>query len=69
MAPVYNYCGLTVGLIVHGLSNAERKQAYLSDITYGTNNELGFDYLRDNMVIAAENMVQRGFALCHHRRG
>jgi preprotein translocase subunit SecA len=48
-----------VGLIVHGLSNAERKQAYLSDITYGTNNELGFDYLRDNMVIAAENMVQR----------
>ena len=59
MAPVYNYCGLTVGLIVHGLSNAERKQAYLSDITYGTNNELGFDYLRDNMVIAAENMVQR----------
>jgi preprotein translocase subunit SecA len=59
MAPVYNYCGLTVGLIVHGLSYMERKMAYASDIAYGTNNELGFDYLRDNMVSLAENMVQR----------
>lgn len=59
MAPIYNYCGLSVGLIVHGLSYMERKTAYACDITYGTNNELGFDYLRDNMVAAAENMVQR----------
>lgn len=59
MAPVYEMCGLSVGLIVHGLSYEERRSAYASDITYGTNNEFGFDYLRDNMVIAAENMVQR----------
>ncbi len=59
MGPIYEYCGLTVGLIVHGLSYAERKAAYLSDIIYATNNELGFDYLRDNMVLAVENMVQR----------
>lgn len=59
MAPIYNYCGLSVGLIVHGLTYMERKMAYLSDITYATNNELGFDYLRDNMVALAENMVQR----------
>ncbi|MGI6434141.1 MAG: preprotein translocase subunit SecA [Syntrophomonadaceae bacterium] len=59
MSPIYQYCGLCVGLIVHGLNYTERKMAYLSDITYATNNELGFDYLRDNMVPAAENMVQR----------
>ncbi|MDR1616932.1 MAG: preprotein translocase subunit SecA [Syntrophomonadaceae bacterium] len=59
MAPVYEFCGLTVGLIVHGLDYAARKAAYASDITYATNNELGFDYLRDNMVINAERMVQR----------
>ncbi|NLG32294.1 MAG: DEAD/DEAH box helicase, partial [Syntrophomonadaceae bacterium] len=59
MKPVYEYCGLSVGLIVHGLGYQERKQAYASDITYGTNNEFGFDYLRDNMVISKEHMVQR----------
>ena len=54
--------GLSVGLIVHDLDNAARKQAYAADITYGTNNELGFDYLRDNMVTYKENKVQRGHA-------
>ncbi|HNX29395.1 MAG TPA: preprotein translocase subunit SecA [Syntrophomonadaceae bacterium] len=59
MGPVYEFCGLTVGLIVHGLSNEERKAAYLCDITYATNNELGFDYLRDNMVVINSHKVQR----------
>jgi len=59
MGKIYNFLGLSVGLIVHGLSNAERKKAYNCDIVYGTNNELGFDYLRDNMVIYKEDMVQR----------
>ena len=59
MRPVYEFCGLSVGLIVHDLSYPERKAAYACDVTYGTNNELGFDYLRDNMVVAADNMVQR----------
>ncbi|HPF44020.1 MAG TPA: preprotein translocase subunit SecA [Syntrophomonadaceae bacterium] len=59
MGPVFEFCGLTVGLIVHGLSNAERKAAYECDITYATNNELGFDYLRDNMVVINTNKVQR----------
>ena len=59
MGPVYEYCGLSVGLIVHGLDYDERREAYSCDITYGTNNEFGFDYLRDNMVIASEHMVQR----------
>ncbi len=59
MGPVYEFCGLSVGLIVHDLSYIQRKAAYACDITYGTNNELGFDYLRDNMVVAADNMVQR----------
>ncbi len=59
MRPVYEMCGLTVGLIVHGLSYDERRAAYHCDITYATNNELGFDYLCDNMVVVAENMVQR----------
>ncbi|MEN6390262.1 MAG: preprotein translocase subunit SecA [Syntrophomonas sp.] len=59
MRPVYEMCGLTVGLIVHGLTYEDRKAAYACDITYGTNNELGFDYLRDNMVVSYENMVQR----------
>ncbi len=57
---VYNYLGLSVGLIVHGLTEEERRAAYASDITYGTNNEFGFDYLRDNMVIYKEKRVQRG---------
>lgn len=59
MGKVYNFLGLSVGLIVHGLDSEDRKKAYNSDITYGTNNEFGFDYLRDNMVIYKENMVQR----------
>ena len=60
MGKVYRFLGLSVGLIVHGLSNEERRKAYAADITYGTNNELGFDYLRDNMVLYKENKVQRG---------
>ncbi|MDD4802944.1 MAG: preprotein translocase subunit SecA [Syntrophomonas sp.] len=65
MRPVYEFLGLSVGLIVHDLSYAERKAAYACDLTYATNNELGFDYLRDNMVVAADNMVQRplGYAI------
>ncbi len=62
MGKVYRYLGLSVGLIVHGLSKEERRAAYAADITYGTNNELGFDYLRDNMVLYKEDLVQRG----HH---
>ena len=60
MGKVHRFMGLSVGLIVHGLSNEERQAAYNADITYGTNNEMGFDYLRDNMAIYKENMVQRG---------
>ena len=59
MGKVYRYLGLTVGLIVHDLSNEERRASYHSDITYGTNNEYGFDYLRDNMVDRKSKMVQR----------
>ena len=59
MGKIYNFLGLSVGLIVHGLDSAQRRKAYACDITYGTNNELGFDYLRDNMVIYKEDMVQR----------
>ena len=60
MGKVYRFMGLSVGLIVHDLTNAERKEAYSADITYGTNNEMGFDYLRDNMVPYKEQKVQRG---------
>lgn len=60
MGKVYRYLGLSVGLIVHGLDNKQRRDAYACDITYGTNNEFGFDYLRDNMVIHKSDMVQRG---------
>jgi len=59
MGQIYEFLGLTCGVIIHGLSNEERKAAYASDITYGTNNEFGFDYLRDNMVVYAERRVQR----------
>lgn len=59
MGQLYNFLGLSVGLIVHGLDFNQRKDAYNADITYGTNNEYGFDYLRDNMVMRPENMVQR----------
>src|SRR3954471_19418563 len=60
MGQIYNFLGLTVGTIVHGLEDPERKAAYACDVTYGTNNELGFDYLRDNMKYRLEDMVQRG---------
>ena len=62
MSRVYGFMGLTTGLVVHGISHEEKKQAYAADITYGTNNEYGFDYLRDNMVTYKEHMVQRGHA-------
>ncbi|MBE6556345.1 MAG: preprotein translocase subunit SecA [Ruminococcaceae bacterium] len=62
MGRVYEFMGLSTGLVVHGISPEDKKRAYESDITYGTNNEFGFDYLRDNMVVYKENMVQRG----HH---
>lgn len=60
MGKLYNFLGLTVGLIVYGLTKEEKQKAYNSDITYCTNNELGFDYLRDNMVTKKEDLVQRG---------
>ena len=59
MGPVYNFLGLTVGVIVHGLTDEERQQAYGADVTYGTNNEFGFDYLRDNMKFDLKEYVQR----------
>ncbi len=62
MGRVYEFMGLSTGLVVHGQTSAEKHAAYAADITYGTNNEFGFDYLRDNMVIYREQMVQRG----HH---
>lgn len=64
MRPVYSYLGVTVGSIISGMDNDARKKAYNCDITYGTNNELGFDYLRDNMQIDPSQKVQRGFAFC-----
>ena len=60
MGKVYRFLGLSVGLIVHGLDGNERRAAYAADITYGTNNEMGFDYLRDNMALYKNDMVQRG---------
>ena len=60
MGKIYRFLGLSVGLIIHDLNNEQRRAAYACDITYGTNNELGFDYLRDNMVIFQRDMVQRG---------
>ncbi|MFY8144217.1 MAG: preprotein translocase subunit SecA, partial [Caulobacter sp.] len=60
MGQVYNFLGLSYGVIVNGLSQGERQRAYRSDITYGTNNEFGFDYLRDNLVYSVDEMVQRG---------
>ncbi len=62
MGQLYGFLGLSTGVIVHGISNDERREAYACDITYGTNNEFGFDYLRDNMAFASEELVQRG----HH---
>jgi preprotein translocase subunit SecA len=60
MGQIYGFLGLSVGIIVHGLDDEQRKKAYDCDVTYGTNNELGFDYLRDNMKYRMEDMVQRG---------
>ena len=62
MGKVYRFLGLSVGLIIHDLNADQRREAYAADITYGTNNEMGFDYLRDNMAVRKENQVQRG----HH---
>jgi preprotein translocase subunit SecA len=62
MGQIYRFLGMSVGVIVHGLDDAERKAAYAADITYGTNNEFGFDYLRDNMKYALDAMAQRGHA-------
>ncbi len=62
MGKVYGFLGLKTGLIVHGQTPSEKREAYAADITYATNNELGFDYLRDNMVVYKERMVQRGHA-------
>ena len=61
MGRIYNFLGLSVGCIVHGLTDDERRQAYAADVTYGTNNEFGFDYLRDNMKFRLDHMVQRPF--------
>ena len=59
MGRIYRFLGMTVGVIVHGLNDVERREAYQADITYGTNNEYGFDFLRDNMKFTLETMVQR----------
>src|SRR3989338_4512865 len=64
MGPIYNLLGLSVGVIVHGLTDPERQVAYRSDITYGTNNEFGFDYLRDNMKFRIEDLAQRELHFC-----
>ena len=64
MGQVYKFLGLSVGLIVHDLNYEQRRRAYAADVTYGTNNEFGFDYLRDNMVISKEQMVQRPLHYC-----
>jgi len=61
MGPIYNFLGMEVGVVVHGMDDAERRAAYHADITYGTNNEFGFDYLRDNMKFNIEDFVQRDF--------
>lgn len=59
MKPLYEFCGLSVGVVIHGVEGQDRRDAYLADITYGTNNEFGFDYLRDNMAQREEDLVQR----------
>lgn len=64
MGRIYKFLGLSVGLIVHDLDYPERKAAYQADVTYGTNNEFGFDYLRDNMVVDLDQMVQRELNYC-----
>ncbi len=69
MAPVYRFLGLEVGVIKSSQSVEEKRAAYAADITYGTNNEFGFDYLRDNLSFRLEDRVQRASELCHRRRG
>jgi len=64
MGKIHNFLGLTVGCVIHGITKEEKLAAYQADITYGTNNEFGFDYLRDNMVIRKEEMVQRDLNYC-----
>ncbi len=64
MGKIYGFLGLSVGVIVHDLDDAQRRAAYGSDITYGTNNEFGFDYLRDNMKFELADQVQRGHYYC-----
>ena len=68
MGRIYKFLGMTVGVIVHDLDDLERQAAYNCDITYGTNNEFGFDYLRDNMKFRLADCVQRGHPLRHRRR-
>ena len=68
MGRIYNFLGLTVGVVVHGVTDQERKVAYACDITYGQNNEFGFDYLRDNMKFNLEDYVQREHQLRDRRR-
>lgn len=61
MGKIYKFLGLTVGLIIHDMDSQQKRAAYAADITYGTNNEMGFDYLRDNMATYKKDMMQRGF--------
>ena len=68
MGPIYKMLGLTVGVIVHDLDDVQRRAAYAADITYGTNNEFGFDYLRDNMKYDLSQMRPAGASLRHRRR-
>ncbi len=68
MGQVYKFLGLTVGVIVHGLDDTQRREAYACDVTYGTNNELGFDYLRDNMKMRKDDMVAARAPFLHRRR-
>jgi preprotein translocase subunit SecA len=67
MGQIYTFLGLKVGVIINGVENVERREAYMSDITYGTNNEYGFDYLRDNMVLYKKDMVQRPLNYRYYR--
>ena len=64
MSELYGFLGLTTGVIVNGLNQEQRREAYAADITYGTNNEFGFDYLRDNMAFSREERVQRTLSIC-----
>ena len=68
MGAIYKFLGLTVGCILHELDDQQRREQYACDVTYGTNNEYGFDYLRDNMKYAVSEMVQRGHSFRHRRR-